>query len=248
MDNQPAPDHIFNARCLMRTQHTGVLSTVSLSLKGYPFGSVTPYWMTDNGDLILYASDIAQHSRNMKADSKVSLCVFDSNKDDSQANARVTVIGDASVIGSDCEEAESYFTLYPQARAYVNAHDFQFYRITPTRIRYIGGFGEIHWFKPEDWHYATPEWVEHKQGMIDHMHEDHKDALALMLDHQYGVKANENDIEMLNTCIEGFHVNAAGNVYFIKYDSPCLAPQSVRPAMVKLTHAARRGGRAQSVA
>ena len=75
MDNQPAPDHIFNARCLMRTQHTGVLSTVSLSLKGYPFGSVTPYWMTDNGDLILYASDIAQHSRNMKADSKVSLCV-----------------------------------------------------------------------------------------------------------------------------------------------------------------------------
>ena len=91
MQSDNLQQHIFNARALLRQQHSGVLSTLSLSLKGYPFGSVTPYWMTEQGSLVLYASDIAQHSRNMQADAKVSLCVFDGAQDDSQANARVTV-------------------------------------------------------------------------------------------------------------------------------------------------------------
>ena len=64
---------IRDARLLMRIQHSGILSTLSVSVAGYPFGSVTPFMMLGNGNLVIYASDIAQHARNMKADPKVSI-------------------------------------------------------------------------------------------------------------------------------------------------------------------------------
>lgn len=240
--------HIFNARALLRQQHSGVLSTQSLSLKGYPFGSVTPYWMTEQGSVVLYASDIAQHSRNMQADAKVSLCVFDGAQDDSQANARVTVLGEAELLGKSCDEAQAYFQLYPQAEAYKQAHDFQFYRITPSRVRYIGGFGEIYWFKAQDWHYPTPAWQAQAGGMIDHMHADHADALALMLNLQHQQSAAAGEVQMLNVLAEGFHVRYSGKTFFIRFASACLAATSVRPAMVALTQAARQQLQPASVA
>ncbi len=239
---------IFAARSLLRQQHSGVLATHSLSLQGYPFGSVTPYWMTEQGSLLLYASDIAQHSRNMQANAKVSLCVFDAHQDDSQANARVTVLGEASLLGKDCDEAKAYFTLYPKAESYKQAHDFKFYLIKPSRIRYIGGFGQIHWLKAEDWHYPTPPWHAQAATMMAHMHEDHADALALMLNLQHKQQARPGDVKMLTVLAEGFHVLYAGKVYFITFASACLTEQSVRPAMVSLTKAARSELTPQSVA
>ena len=248
MQSDNLQQHIFNARALLRQQHSGVLSTLSLSLKGYPFGSVTPYWMTEQGSLVLYASDIAQHSRNMQADAKVSLCVFDGAQDDSQANARVTVLGEAALLGKTCDEAQAYFQLYPQAEAYKQAHDFQFYRITPSRVRYIGGFGEIYWFKAEDWQYPTPAWQAQAGGMITHMHDDHADALALMLNLQHQQSANTGEVQMLNVLAEGFHVRYRDKTFFIRFDSACLTANSIRPAMVSLTQAARHSLQQASVA
>jgi hypothetical protein len=36
-------------------------------------------------------------------------------------------------------------------KAYFAMHDFSFYRIEPVRIRFIGGFGKIHWVEPEQY-------------------------------------------------------------------------------------------------
>jgi putative heme iron utilization protein len=67
--------HINQAALLMRSQHTAVLSTHSVSMHGYPFGSVMPFLMTEEGNVVVYASDIAQHSRNIKNTTK-SVYVF----------------------------------------------------------------------------------------------------------------------------------------------------------------------------
>jgi hypothetical protein len=45
--------HIHQAALLMRSQHSGVLSTQSVSLHGYPFGSVMPCLMTEEGNLVV---------------------------------------------------------------------------------------------------------------------------------------------------------------------------------------------------
>src|SRR5207247_8117981 len=92
-----------SVRELFLQQSFGVLSSMSLDVPGYPFGSVTPYCADDQCRPIIYISQIAQHTRNVIADRRVSLTVVESNEgsDDVQARGRVTCIGDAIPIGDD---------------------------------------------------------------------------------------------------------------------------------------------------
>src|SRR5438270_2855754 len=82
------------ARRLLLEQSFGVLSTISLDVPGYPFGSITPYCVDQQCRPVIYISTIAQHTRNILADPRVSLTVFDSNgsSDDVQARGRLTFI------------------------------------------------------------------------------------------------------------------------------------------------------------
>ena len=235
--------HVYQARMLMREQHTGVLATHSLSVKGFPFGSIIPFMMTHDGNIVIYASDIAQHSRNIKTDNKVSLCVYNPTQHDSQASARVTILAQASWDAvSDVDKAR-YFSLFPQAIKYQNTHDFRFYLLDTTRVRYIGGFGEIYWFSKDEWvgNYANIASME--KGIIDHMHEDHLDALAQIVAQFEITKVDESHVSMLTVFPEGFHyLNtrvASKTPQFIPFIGPITEHYSARNAMVDLTHRAR---------
>ena len=82
----------LKARTLFNTRCDGVLSTHSIDLPGYPFGSITPYCFNRHGQAVILISTIAQHTKNIKANNKVSLIAFD-DATDSQAAGRVTYIG-----------------------------------------------------------------------------------------------------------------------------------------------------------
>nr|WP_136250970.1 DUF2470 domain-containing protein [Ningiella ruwaisensis] len=247
--------HIQQARALMRAQHSGVLSTNSLSMKGFPFGSVTPFLMSESGDLIIYASDIAQHSRNMKNDSHVSLCVHDANEQDSQASARVTVLARAVADEVSKELQHQYFSLFPQAKKYVQAHDFRFYLLKTERVRYIGGFGDIFWFSQTDWKSAAPTLQTQVKGVISHMHDDHADALvAIAKAHLQNSFSNTKDnhpqllenaeeesaAEMLSCFAEGFHIAYLKHICFIPFLHQISENYDLRRAMVDLTKRARQ--------
>ncbi len=179
---------IANASLLLRQQHSAILSTHSLSVEGFPFGSITPFLLTNHGDIVIYASDIAQHSRNMKSNPKVSLFIHDPSEHDSQANARVTVLGEASVDAVAQSDIDRYFRLFPQAKAYEQTHDFRFYLIKTVRVRYIGGFGEIYWLPEDLWRQSFVDIGEAELSAIEHMHDDHADALeAIAQAHQAAV-------------------------------------------------------------
>ncbi|MCP4234529.1 MAG: DUF2470 domain-containing protein [Aestuariibacter sp.] len=231
----------FEAKQLCRTQHSGVLSTQSTSMPGYPFGSIVPFVTTHTGDVIIYISDIALHTRNIKADSKVSLTVFDPSEDDSQANGRVTIMGDASQLTDDADIAlcsEQYFQLFPQARAYQQTHDFHFYKISVARVRFIGGFGKIHWINPEFWQTESQEWQRNTAGMIEHMNDDHQDAMQLILAHFANVQTSK--VTMLSVFAEGAHYQSAeGKIVFIPFAKACHSPTEVRQALVAQTKACR---------
>jgi heme iron utilization protein len=86
------------ARRLLNHQSVGVLSTQSLDVEGYPFGSIAPYALDYSGQPLLLISEIAQHTRNIKQNNKVSLTVFERYADDPQAGGRLTWIGDAVLV------------------------------------------------------------------------------------------------------------------------------------------------------
>ena len=53
-----------DARTLVYKTNAGVMSTISNNLRGYPFGSVTPYMCDEQGRVYFFISDIAQHTKN----------------------------------------------------------------------------------------------------------------------------------------------------------------------------------------
>src|SRR5579883_2033407 len=168
------------ARRLFHEESFGVLSTLSLDVPGYPFGSITPYCADDAGRPVIYISGIAQHTRNIKADPRVSLTVVesDASSDDVQSRGRLTVIGNAvSVPDAEGRAGDRYFRHFPESRQYQHTHDFAFYRIDPVGLRFIGGFGQIHWLEPAEFLRPNPFSGVQESRILDHMNTDHAAAL-----------------------------------------------------------------------
>ena len=221
-------------RRLIRSLDSGVLATMSLELPGYPFGSLTPYVMTHEGELAIYVSAIAQHTRNVQANPKVSLMAFEQGDGNKQALGRVTVVGDATAVPEHAQQAVSrrYLRFFPEAEAYAGTHDFAFYWIAPRRIRYIAGFGQIFWIEAEQWRQPSPQWSSEEQGIIDHMNQDHLDALARIA-LQHGLSGSVAPT-VIAVDPEGMHLRSGEAVLYVPFASAAFELDEVRSAVIGL--------------
>ena len=86
---------------LMRNCREGVLSTVSKKYEGYPFGSFVTFISGADRSIIFYASDIAQHTINLKNNSKACITLFNLSEGDKQDSARLSLMGDVKKIDKD---------------------------------------------------------------------------------------------------------------------------------------------------
>jgi heme oxygenase (biliverdin-IX-beta and delta-forming) len=223
------------ARALLNSQVHGVLSTQSVELAGYPFGSITPYCLNRDGQPVILISTIAQHTRNILADNKVSLMVSEHDVDDAQASARITYIGDAKAIATDDDEtAERYFRYFPNSRDFHKTHDFNFYTIDLVRVRFIGGFGKIYWVEKTDLLKANPFSMQEESDMINHMNTDHQQAMQHYCDVFDIAYNNENQPIMAGIDSEGFHLRIGVQLHRIEFEHPAANAMEVRQAMVSL--------------
>jgi putative heme iron utilization protein len=218
---------LFSARC------NGVLSTHSTDLPGYPFGSITPYCLNQDGQAVILISTIAQHTRNIIADNKVSLIAFDEQADDSQAAGRVTYIADAIAMDDDAM-AERYYRFYPNSRNFHKTHDFNFYTLELVRARYIGGFGNIYWIEKADFLKTNPFSFEEETGMVEHMNTDHQEAMNHYCDLFELAYDADNLPKLAGVDSEGFHLRVAGRLSRIQFDSPVSNTLEARQALVEL--------------
>ncbi|MEB2344656.1 MAG: DUF2470 domain-containing protein [Deltaproteobacteria bacterium] len=228
------------ARALLRRAPAGVLSTTSQSMPGYPFGSFAPFVLTREGRPLLYLSRLAEHARNLAAQPHACLTVAEAVLGDPQAVARASVLGEAhQAAGAEhAALAERFFALFPEQRDYEPLGDFGFWWLEPVRVRWIGGFGEIGWIGRDAWLLDTPEWQLREAGIVGHMNEDHRDAMAAML-RARGEEAG--DVTMLACDPEGFHLRSAGKVHWIAFARACPAAEDLRAEMVRLAKEARAG-------
>jgi putative heme iron utilization protein len=214
------------ARSLLLAETFGVLSTISLDVAGYPFGSVTPYCVDRNCQPVIYISPIAQHTRNISADRRVSLTVVESaGSDDVQAHGRVTYIGNAVEADSDRDAAERYFRHFPSSRQYDRTHAFTFFRLELVRVRYIGGFGQIFWVGPRDFALPNPFSAIEESRIIEHMNKDHADVLKRLI----GAPC-----EMVGVDAEGFDVLRGDHKIRFPFVSPVTSVDEVRRAFVEM--------------
>jgi heme iron utilization protein len=229
------PDQALSARRLLYHESVGVLSTHSVDVEGYPFGSITPYVLNHDGEPTLLISDLAQHTRNIKRNNRVSLTVFDRYAADPQAGGRLTWVGDAESIDPPGEElSHRYLRFFPSSESYFETHDFSFYRIRLCRARFIGGFGEIYWIEPQAMAVKNP-FRDAERGIIEHMNQDHQKALFHYCEALKGVRATV--VKMVGIDGEGFDLLADGRKLRIDFESPINTIEQARATLVRLARA-----------
>jgi putative heme iron utilization protein len=214
------------ARELLLRQSFGVLSTISVDVPGYPFGSITPYSVDDHNQPVIYTSHIAQHTRNMLQDPRVSLTVVESNtsSDDVQAQGRITCLADARPIqNAESGISERYFRHFPSARQYDQTHDFAFYRLELVRVRFIGGFGQIYWLTPEEFRTSNPFSAVEESQIVRHMNGDHSDALQRLC----GSACTMTGIDA-----EGFDALVSGKKLRFPFEMPVHNMEEARHALI----------------
>lgn len=227
------------ARALYSRSYQGVLSTISLEVAGFPFGSVASFTPDSSGRPIMQISRIAQHTRNIEADPRVSLILTEGG-DDAQENGRLTLLGHARRVASADEPAvaDRFFGRFPHAIEYRRAHDFNFYVIEPIRIRFIGGFGQIHWLEPSAVCRQNPFASQAEKGMISHMNRDHAAALRDYC-RIFDVDTGSDTPRLSGIDGEGFDLMLGKRLVRIDFDAPVSSADEVRKAMVALVMCAR---------
>jgi heme iron utilization protein len=222
-------EKMLASRRLLLEESFGVLSTISLDVPGYPFGSVAPYCVDEQCRPIIYISGIAQHTRNIVADPRVSLTVVERSdgSDDVQAQGRITCLANAhQVSDTDSAVRERYFRYFPSSRQYSQTHDFTFFRLEFVRIRFIGGFGQIFWVEPGEFMTTNPFSGVQESRIVEHMNNDHSDALR-----RY---AGGADAVMAGIDGDGFDLLTAGKKVRVEFDSPVRNMEEARQALVEM--------------
>jgi putative heme iron utilization protein len=241
-------------RALLEAERNGVLCTLSKKMDGWPFGSITPYAVGARGEPIILISEIAEHTRNLRADARASLLVQDSRAiDDPQAGARVTLIGYAVPVSAlYVEDARRrYLELFPNSASYFQAHDFSLFQINVRQVRFIGGFGEIYWLDGGEVAgegsvrgaaSALDPLAAHAGMICQHMNEDHADALVLYA--AAFARTEADAARMIHVDSLGFDLIAIRDACHkhlrVDFPSPVSGTDEVRAAMVEMVRRARQ--------
>ena len=201
----PEPSLAERARTLVSLGSIGSLSTHSRKLPGFPFGSVMPYAADSLGRPLFFVSSMAMHTQNMQHNPHVSLLITQSEiTGDPLGAARLTLVG--SVTPAPAAEAKDlYLSRNPNAKFWQDYTDFSYYRLEVSGVYFIGGFGVMGWVLPEDYRNASPDpLAEAAPGIIEHMNNDHADALLLIARHFAGETADEAVMTSVDRL--GFHL------------------------------------------
>lgn len=218
------------ARRYLRSQRYGVLSTLSKKLDGYPFGSMVPFVLDHAARPVIYISRLAEHTKNIDADPRASLLVHEPVAD-AQAAARLTLVGDAVRLSDNLDALRArYLSYFPDAARLFALGDFAFYRITPLRLRYIGGFGAIHWISAEGYTPPANRLAEQEAEIVAHMNADHVQSLRAFCRHFGQVSAH--DATMVAIDCDGFDARADGELLRFEFEQPITDAAEARRALV----------------
>jgi putative heme iron utilization protein len=204
----PEPSFAERARTLVHVARIGSLSTLSRKQPGFPFGSVMPYGLDDQGRPVFLISTMAMHTQNLQADPRASLLVTQNDAGaDPLGASRVTLVGNVLVIPQPevAEARELYLARYANSKYWVDYEDFSFYRMDVVEVYYVGGFGVMGWVSASEYLRSQPDpLADATAEIIQHMNADHKDALVLLARKFARIESQEATMTAVDRL--GFHV------------------------------------------
>lgn len=226
-------------RKVIRGLDRAVLATAATQGKGgadgpWPYASLVLAACDCDASPLLLISDLADHTRNMRADPRVSL-LYDGTAglDEALTGPRVSLQGRAEPV-EDERLMQRYLRRHPSASLYAGFKDFHLFRVRPLRAHLVAGFGRIDWLdegdvllNPE----CCRELADGESGILERWNTAHADlfdlyARGLLRKRGKGWRAVGLDPE-------GIDIRREASLARIEFRSPV---ETAEDAMTELRH------------
>ena len=218
-------------------------AALATNLNGAPYASLVLFAVDLDASPLLLLSDLAQHSRNIAFDPRVSLLLDGTEgHPDPLTGPRLTLLGRAVLI-DDARCLRRFVSHHPASAGYAGFRDFHLYRVRVERGHLVGGFGRIDWIDGADLLLAfdASSLAASESEILRHMNEDHGDTIAhyacgILGRTGSGWRMTGIDPEGIDMRCEG---EAARLDFAAQVHSPVLTPEAARVALVQLSGAVR---------
>jgi putative heme iron utilization protein len=238
------PAHSERVRTLLVSERVGTLATQSQRHPGYPFASVMPYALLEDGSPLFLISGMAIHTQNLLAEPRASLLVMQSGAGSDPLGApRATLLGSVQRIETADAIRKAYLDRHPSASYWIDFDDFSFFRLEVDDVYFVGGFGVMGWVSVDEYRTAEPDpLVDAAAGIIEHMNADHAGALRSITRHFGGLEAEE--ATMVSCDRLGFVVRARTAAGMkgarIQFPEPVTSREDARRVLVGMTRESRQ--------
>ena len=168
------------AKTLMREARSGALATL-MAGSGDPYCSLVNVATATDGSPLLLISRLAVHTKNIHADTRVSLMLDERKAGDPLQGARVMLMGVAART-EGVEARRRYLAYQPEAEMFADFTDFAFYEIKLRGAHLVAGFGRIVDLKPADLLTdlsGAEALIAAEPEVIAHMNADHAETCRL---------------------------------------------------------------------
>lgn len=238
-------DAIRLARTLLRSARHGALAVIDPA-SGGPLASRVAVATDHDGAPIILVSALSGHTAGLAADPRCSLLLGEPGKGDPLAHPRISIACVAERIARDDERfrriARRFLSRNPKARLYADFPDFAYFRLEPQRASLNGGFGKAFALSRDEL-LTSGEGIasiaEAEAGAVDHMNEDHADAVA-----RYAVHYGRSDIRegwvMTGIDADGFDLVSGDRALRIFFETPLGEPADMHRTLVAMAVAARQ--------
>jgi len=208
-------------------------------MRGAPYASLVLITADLDASPLLLLSDLAQHSRNIAFDPRVSI-LFDGTAgyQDPLTGPRLTVIGQTAVI-EDPRLLARFVAHHPTSAGYSGFADFRLYRVAVESGHLIAGFGRIHRMDRRDLLFAAnaAPLAAAEPEILRHMNDQHAEAITACARGLLG-RAGA-DWRMTGIDPDGADLRRDGETARLDFPTPVLTPETARSALVELTNRAR---------
>ncbi|WP_417686232.1 HugZ family protein [Roseibium sp.] len=231
------------ARGLLRSARFGSIAALEPE-SGHPIASRVAVCPDMDGTPVILISNLSGHTAALNGDPRCSLLLGEPGKGDPLAHPRVTLFCHAEKLerGGEAHHRmrRRYLARHPKAELYVDFGDFAFFRLKVERASLNGGFARAYSLAESDLILPADAWVrlaDWEPGAVEHMNEDHADAVKLYAEVLAGKP--EGNWRLIAIDPEGLDLKAGDELARLWFGSTLSEPEKLRPALVDLAKQAR---------
>jgi heme iron utilization protein len=210
------------ARTVTSVCTSGTLCTVSYheGIQGAPFGSFVDYVLDDQGSPVLLMNDMSMHTINLlsaqseNGEDNALVTLFcqlggssgsgRNSKAGTQDVSRCSLTGTLQKIPPSAPDMDALRMRYSLTHAYadqvMDSPKFSFYRLVPSKIYFVGGFGVLaKWVEPGDYQLAAPDILaKEASDIVSRVNREHTEDLQLTAEHLLGVETTIEEVKLTN--------------------------------------------------